>query len=657
MGDFNWITPSFLAFASPQYNPVHVIPPSSPLYAHLPKTVAAVKASKLPIRFQSVLMHFASRGVGLVVRLNSALYSPSYFTALGMNHIDMIFDDGTCPPLRMVKRFIRLAHETITNRRQAIAVHCKAGLGRTGCLIGAYLIYRYGFTANETIAYMRFTRPGMVVGPQQHWLHLNQGTFREWWWEDAMKEKLAAVMPSTPTRKPRSLSKGMAATPPDASYSSSKRSPLGEVNYNESSGSGGHRHSNQDDALPAPTPGQPRKTAKMQDRYHRHVHTISLKGEHGQEEEEEIVDESSRMVSMRQASHVRRNEADQDDNEAKDEMMDTKDEWEMSIVATQRISSSPSASSLVSITGSPRSSTSRRPRSPVTSYRNGNEYGRRAVSCAPVSITTASMTENVTTSVDVADGDKNGGGGKGEEGNGYGSDIENHQAQLQNEQRQRQRQQQMQHELNESDNEMDHTAAAPSSAHQASAPASVSVAKRTSSGSAQRMKVPGRIRSGSGAGRLGMNHQNSKTRLASGGHGQDSTNDSVHAGAGDGAHRSGNGSGSGNRGMVKTSPSHLHSHVAGGGGGVTPTSPTTTSTMGIGIGSGTVGGNVGISGSGVIGHAGVRKSSGRVGSLGAREVLSAAAVAIAGGIGAGHANGGGGMGNASGNGRKSGRGE
>ncbi|SLM41019.1 cell division cycle 14 [Lasallia pustulata] len=163
MGDFNWLTPQFLAFASPQHPPIAPIPTSSPLYATLPTTLAAVKSSSLPQPFKNVLCHFSSRNIGLVVRLNSELYCPSYFTALGINHLDMIFDDGTCPPLALVKKFIKLAHETITTKHKAIAVHCKAGLGRTGCLIGAYLIYRHGFTANEIIAFMRFMRPGMVA--------------------------------------------------------------------------------------------------------------------------------------------------------------------------------------------------------------------------------------------------------------------------------------------------------------------------------------------------------------------------------------------------------------------------------------------------------------------------------------------------------------
>ena len=264
MGDFNWITPQFLAFASPQHKPVALVAETSPDYAAVPKTVADVQASKvLPVPFKNILTHFSERNVGLVVRLNSELYSPSYFTALGIKHLDMIFDDGTCPPLPLVKRFIKLAHETITQKKKGIAVHCKAGLGRTGCLIGAYLIYRYGFIANEIISFMRFMRPGMVVGPQQHWLHVNQGKFREWWWEDIIKEKLAAVLPSTPTKtaghRHRLTNSGQTATPPNGSQQQGKRAALGEIDYNETV----ITSAVMDECLPAPTPGQPRKTSRV----------------------------------------------------------------------------------------------------------------------------------------------------------------------------------------------------------------------------------------------------------------------------------------------------------------------------------------------------------------------------------------------------------
>ena len=282
-GDFNWVTPHFLAFASPQHAPVARITEDSELYASLPRTLDAVDAHPtLPQPFKNVLRHFSERNIGLVVRLNSQLYSPSYFEALGIQHLDMIFDDGTCPPMSTVRKFIRLAHEMITVRKKSIAVHCKAGLGRTGCLIGAYLIYRYGFTANEIISFMRFMRPGMVVGPQQHWLHLNQGVFREWWVEERVERKLrrefaasqaaagnaSGNLPSTPIRAMQKANLGRShstSTPPNRSASG--RTPLSEMDQERNNVA-------QEDYLPAPTPGQPRKSARA-DRHHPYSRTKS----------------------------------------------------------------------------------------------------------------------------------------------------------------------------------------------------------------------------------------------------------------------------------------------------------------------------------------------------------------------------------------------
>ncbi len=112
--------------------------------------------------------YFKKKNVALVIRLNKKAYDETQFVQAGISHFEQYYLDGSCPPLS--KLLLILEAMEAVPQSGAVAIHCKAGLGRTGTCIGAYLMKHYKFSASEAIAWMRICRPGCVIGPQQHFL-------------------------------------------------------------------------------------------------------------------------------------------------------------------------------------------------------------------------------------------------------------------------------------------------------------------------------------------------------------------------------------------------------------------------------------------------------------------------------------------------------
>lgn len=67
--------------------------------------------------------------------LISTRYDKRHFTDADIHHVEMYFDDGSNPSDDIIREFIALAERYMGEDRM-VAVHCKAGLGRTGVLIG-----------------------------------------------------------------------------------------------------------------------------------------------------------------------------------------------------------------------------------------------------------------------------------------------------------------------------------------------------------------------------------------------------------------------------------------------------------------------------------------------------------------------------------------
>ncbi|KAJ7087191.1 phosphoprotein phosphatase [Mycena belliarum] len=264
-GDWNWITPNFIAFASPvDSNWIKKEKESKEnIKANGTAAGSATTASssshlalqrKLPTPFLNCLDYFDKRNIKLVVRLNTELYDRGTFLDRGIDHMELYFDDGTNPTDEIVRTFLDVA-DRIVESGGVVAVHCKAGLGRTGTLIGAYLIWKYGFTANEAIAFMRIVRPGSVVGPQQQYMYLKQLEWCKWAAVDEIKRQQAAtalasatlVTPATPPAEEEDLAV-MDITPPPSPAHITPVTPSRHVATAAAK------------AKAIATPGQPRKT-------------------------------------------------------------------------------------------------------------------------------------------------------------------------------------------------------------------------------------------------------------------------------------------------------------------------------------------------------------------------------------------------------------
>lgn len=179
-GDFNWIIPGkFLAFSSPSPN----------------SSDSEGWRTWTPDDYSPV---FKRLGVATVVRLNNKTYDSERFVKLGIKHHDLYFLDGSCPSEAIVRRFLQIAE----NEPAGLAVHCKAGLGRTGTLIGCYAMKHFNFPAPDFIGWIRLCRPGSVLGPQQQFLCEMESKCRRWGEESKSDDfSIAARMNSLDIRE------------------------------------------------------------------------------------------------------------------------------------------------------------------------------------------------------------------------------------------------------------------------------------------------------------------------------------------------------------------------------------------------------------------------------------------------------------------------
>jgi atypical dual specificity phosphatase len=111
------------------------------------------------------LADLAGRGIVIVVNLHEQGHDPERLARLGLTEIHLPVPDFTAPTADQLARGVHAIHRGLKAGKR-VAVHCAAGLGRTGTLLACYLVST-GLEPEMAIERIRSVRPGSVETAEQ----------------------------------------------------------------------------------------------------------------------------------------------------------------------------------------------------------------------------------------------------------------------------------------------------------------------------------------------------------------------------------------------------------------------------------------------------------------------------------------------------------
>ncbi|MCX7046459.1 MAG: dual specificity protein phosphatase 23 [Candidatus Sumerlaeota bacterium] len=105
-------------------------------------------------------------GIRAVVSLDSDSDFQAHAKEFGFEYFLSPIPDFSVPSLPQVEECLRFIESNL-KADKPVAVHCRAGMGRTGTILACYLIRHEGKSAQDAIARIRQMRPGSIETEEQ----------------------------------------------------------------------------------------------------------------------------------------------------------------------------------------------------------------------------------------------------------------------------------------------------------------------------------------------------------------------------------------------------------------------------------------------------------------------------------------------------------